>query len=140
MATSAQTLATNHPEGLCRLTGVRYVEGGLFRLSVTFTEPVAGVETPCNFTGWTTVQADLRDPDTGAVVAPLSATYGADGVVLVTMAVAVGVDTLVSSRTYPNGRRLLLTVLAQDGSTWPIYIIAPSIITVTHRPSTAVGA
>lgn len=123
-------LRTNRPDGVCTVHGLRWREdsGAPLRLQVT----EDGV--PHSWTGWTVDYAQISTPDGKTGLVALSVTFESDGWVRLDPNLAQLTQGLAPISIYPRGREALLTVRLKDPSTWPVYLIAPSDITITQGP------
>lgn len=123
-------LRTNRPGGVVTVHGIMWLEDSGSPLRFQVTED--GV--PHDWTGWTVDVAQISTPDGKTGLVTLAVTFEADGWVRLDPTLAQLTQTLAPISTYPNGRPALLTVRVKDPQTWPVYLIAPSHITITQGP------
>lgn len=123
-------LRTNRPDGVCRLTGIEWLEdsGAPIRLQVT----EDGV--PHSWTGWTVDYAQITTADGKTGLVSLAVAFEADGWVRIDPNLAQLTQSLAPIALYPNGRPALLTVRLKDPQTWPVYLVRPSLITIAQGP------
>lgn len=123
-------LRTNRPDGVCTVHGMSWREdsGAPLRLQVT----EDGV--PHDWAGWTTDYAQISTADGKTGLVSLVVTLEANGWVRLDPTLAQLTQTVAPISLYPNGRPALLTVRLKDPQTWPVYLIAPSNITITQGP------
>lgn len=123
-------LRTNRPDGVCTLHGLLWLEDSGAPLRFQVTED--GV--PHDWTGWTVDYAQIATADGKQTLVSLAVAFEAEGWVRIDPNLTQLTQTLAPIDLYPNGRPALLTVRLKDPSTWPVYLIGPSHITITQGP------
>lgn len=123
-------LRTNRPDGVMSVHGIIWLEDSGAPLRVRVSEDGVGHD----WTGWTVDYANIHTPDMRTVLAGLNVNFEPDGWVTIDPNLADLNESLSLASTYPNGRPARLTVRLKDPSTWPVYLIRPSDITIAQGP------
>lgn len=129
-------LVTNRPAGFIQqLSGVVAIEHGAMRLRFRVTDNGE----PVDLSNYTVDNAGISYSltDTGTAIR-LDVSLGNDGVVEVRTNLADMTEGKVNNTTHPNGRDMWMWVRLKDPSTWPFYLIAPSLITLRNVPTAGV--
>ena len=123
-------LRTNLPEGLCTVHGLALIEDSSPGMRLRVHEDGVGQD----WTGWTVDYANITTPDMRATLVSLAVDLQADGWVQIDLNLAQMTPGVAPSDIYPNGRPARMVVRLKDPSTWPVYLIAPSNITIQQGP------
>lgn len=123
-------LRTNRPGGVMTMHGLTLIEDSSPGLRLRIHEADAGQD----WTGWTTDYAKITTPDMKTILVDLTVTLEADGWVQIDANLTQLTAALSPESIYKNGRPAKMTVRLKDPQMWPVYLIAPSNITVAQGP------
>lgn len=115
---------------VCTVHGLRITEAAPPVMRLRVHEGGVGQD----WTGWTVDYAKIATPDQRTVLVDLSVNLEADGWVEIQPSLAQLAEALSPSIIHPHGMRAKMTVRLKDPSTWPVYLIAPSDITIAQGP------
>lgn len=123
-------LRTNLPGGVMTVHGLILLEDSSPGMRVRVHEDGVGQD----WSGWTVDYAQIATADLRTSLVSLSVDLQADGWVQIDVNLAQMTPGLAPSDIYPKGRQAAMTVRLKDPSTWPVYLIAPSTITIQNGP------